>query len=437
MQTRFKLHIDQTFPELKNQRLLLAISGGIDSMVLLHLCLQANLNVTVAHCNFHLRGNDSDEDQRFVVQSCQDLKVPCFSTEFQTETYATTHKKSIQIAARELRYSWFDQLIDEHGYEYLLTAHHLDDAIETFLINFSRGTGLDGLLGIPERNGQIRRPLLPFSRQEIESYAKEHQILWREDYTNAQTKYLRNKLRKDVVPIFKEYNANFEQSFQNTISYLKEADELAADAAAIYFEEVAKNVDTTTYFSIGKLKQIPHFNSYLRYWLKPYGFKAWADIEKLIDAKSGKMIFSEHYVLLKNRESLILELKQVLEPVETEYFINENQELTKPLTITIENYDQKELPQSPLEILVDKDTVQFPLKIRKWKEGDYFYPLGMGGKKKLSKYFKDEKYSQIDKEATWLLCSEDEIVWIIGGRMDDRFKIRNTTTNFLKIKLNP
>lgn len=437
MQTRFQLHIDQVFPELKNERLLLAVSGGIDSMVLLHLCLRANLRVTVAHCNFHLRGNDSNEDQRFVEQCCQELEVPCLVTEFQTEAYASTHKKSIQIAARELRYSWFYQLMAEHNLAYLLTAHHLDDAVETFLINFSRGTGLEGLLGIPERKGPIRRPLLPFTRHEIEGYAGENNISWREDYTNAQTKYLRNKLRKDVIPIFKQYNANFEHSFQNTINYLKEADELAADAAAIYFEEVAKSVGTATYFSIEKLKETPHFNSYLRYWLKPYGFKAWADIERLIDAKSGKMIFSEHYVLLKNRESLILELKDVLQPVDTEYFIDENQELTKPLTITIKNYDQKELPQTPLEILVDKDTVTFPLKIRKWKEGDYFYPLGMKGKKKLSKYFKDEKYSQLDKETTWLLCSEDEIVWIIGGRMDDRFKIRDTTTNFLKIKLNP
>lgn len=437
MKAAFLKHIQGEFLEFQNSKLLVAVSGGIDSMVLLHLCHSSNLDIQVAHCNFHLRGEDSNGDQEFVESFCYKHGITCFVQEFDTEDYALTKKISIQIAARELRYQWFNDLINEKPLDYVLTAHHLDDAMETFLINFTRGTGIEGLLGIPEKNNKILRPLLPFTREEIERYASAENIAWREDRTNAETKYVRNKIRKDVLPILKSLNTSFSQSFQNTLHYLEETSEMAKDASTLYFKEVVTVVAKESHFSIVRLKEIPNFRAYLHTWLKPYGFKAWKDIDALIDGETGKMVFGIEFVLLKNRDFLILAPKSSINSDESVFTVDDLESVNLPINLEFKEVDfSTELGKQSKEIFVDSEKLVFPLTLRKWKSGDVFYPIGMHGKKKLSKYFKDEKYSQIEKENTWLLCSEDHIVWIVGSRMDERFKITNTTTKILKIKLN-
>lgn len=433
MQNQFKTHVKNNFSELYSGRLLLAVSGGIDSVVLMHMCAAAELDFAVAHCNFHLRGEDSDGDQQFVENLSKEMEKECLVAEFNTEEYSQKQKVSIQIAARELRYRWFDSLLEENQYDFLLTAHHLDDSMETFLINLSRGTGLEGLLGIPEQNGKIRRPLLIFSRKEIEEYAQEKGILWREDRTNNETKYLRNKIRKNILPLLKDLNGNFEQSFVNTIANLKETFVLSEDASKLHYAEAITQKKDSLCFDIKKIKKLSLPKAYLYKWLQPYGFTAWKDIKNLLDSDSGKKIYSEDYVLLKNRDELIL-YSAVLERKEDKYYLEQNQFLSYPLKLSVETFYDTELALDKSFILVDEDLIKFPLTVRKVKEGDSFKPFGMTGTKKVNKYFKDEKFSQFQKENTWLLCSEDKIIWIIGNRMDDRFKVQDTTTKILKIQ---
>ncbi|MGG5506237.1 MULTISPECIES: tRNA lysidine(34) synthetase TilS [unclassified Myroides] len=438
MESKFKKHIELNFAELTMHPLLLAVSGGIDSLVLLQLCHRLGLDVAVAHCNFHLRGMDSVLDQQFVEQVCQQINVPCFVREFDTHHYATTHKVSIQVAARELRYQWFEELIKQGKRKFLLTAHHLDDSMETFFINFSRGTGIEGLLGIPEKTDYIRRPLLVFTREEIEQYAEANQLIWREDYTNAQTKYLRNKIRKNILPVFKEINQQLDQSFQQTVAHLKEAHQMSEDASEMMFEKIVIRQGDDLLFPLKELSELSLPKAYLYKWLEPYGFKAWNDIADLVKAENGKRILAEHYCLIKDRAHLLLRLKsKIVEDTGDSYYLQENQTINQPIHLTTKTYERTkiELTSDALCAYLDRDKLQFPLLIRKPKKGDYFVPFGMKGTKRISKYVKDEKMTQLQKENLWLLCSGDTIVWIIGSRMDERFKVRNTTTNVLKIKL--
>ncbi|AJA69113.1 tRNA lysidine(34) synthetase TilS [Myroides odoratimimus] len=438
MFNQFKLHIENNFRELLEEPLLLAVSGGIDSIVLVHLCHKLGLDITIAHCNFHLRGEDSNGDQEFVEQLGEELSIPVFVAEFDTVQYATEHKVSIQIAARELRYDWFRELATQQKKTYLLTAHHLDDSMETFLINLSRGTGIEGLLGIPARNGYIRRPILPFTREDIAHYAEENQITWREDITNSQTKYLRNKIRRNILPLLKETNEHFCQSFLQTMEYLQQSVDLSEDASKYYYSQVVTEHDGEEIsINLEQLKSLSSPKAYLYKWLSPLGFTAWSDIEDLINGASGKMIYSPTHVLLKNRgEFIIKPLPQEKENKEQIYLLENKQTLTQPLTISITPYEEKQLTSDASTIYVDGDLLTFPLTIRKYRSGDRFIPFGMKGTKKVSKFFKDEKFSLFDKENTWLLCSENKIVWVIGSRMDERFKIKDTTTNIIKIQIN-
>ncbi|WP_430611880.1 tRNA lysidine(34) synthetase TilS [Flavobacterium sp. JP2137] len=435
MLAKLKTHLQTRFPDLLQGKLLLAVSGGVDSVVMLHLLADLKLDIAVAHCNFRLREEQSDQDASFVEALCLQRGIPFFGISFDTEQYAEEKGVSIQIAARSLRYDWFEQLLNEQQLDFVLTAHHLDDAVETFLINFSRGTGLDGLTGIPEQNQRIVRPLLIFSREEIYQHALAQAWEWREDRSNAETKYLRNKLRKNVVPLLKESNPGFLHAFKNSISFLREANGMVKDASETHYKQVVTEVDEKCHIDIAELKTKANYLAYLHFWLQPYGFKNWNDVDALIEASTGKIIFSDSHLLLKNRSELILAPKSVLAAAEQVYYLDENETITQPITLKNERQTQL-LPQDDTyTIYVDRDRLQFPLSLRKWRQGDSFYPLGMQGAKKISKYFKDEKYSQIDKEAAWILCSENQIVWIVGGRMDDRFKIKNTTINILKIQL--
>ena len=433
MVEKLKNHCNQHFPFLKQKKVLLAVSGGLDSMVLVYLFQQLHYEIGVAHCNFQLRGLESFEDQNFIQNYAEANSLPIFITQFDTQAFAQDYKLSIQVAARELRYNWFYELLEIHNFDYVLTAHHADDNLETFLINLSRGTGLDGLTGIPEQNDKVIRPLLAFSRQEIEAYAKQNAIQWREDSSNASDKYLRNKIRHDVVPILKELNTDFIASFQKTQEYLQQAQVMVEDASIMVYQQVAKEIGEEIHFDLKKLKQLPNYKSYLYQWLREFGFLAWDDVYNLVDSQSGKQIFSSHFRLLKNRTNLILSPLGELNTKE-EFFINKNQKEVKvPLNLSICKVTDISVA-SIKSIFVDEMKLEFPLVLRKWKEGDSFQPFGMKGKsKKVSKFFKDEKLSLIEKEKSWLLCSNNQIVWIVGMRQDERFKIDDTTKEILKI----
>ena len=433
MLIKFQNHITTNFPQLKDKKLLLAVSGGIDSMVLLDLFYKLRFDICVVHCNFQLRGKESDGDEMLVREICQDRYIPYFIESFDTTEFAKINKLSIQLAARKLRYDWFQEIISL-GFDYVLTAHHLDDNVETFLINFTRGTGLEGLTGIPAQNGNIIRPLLPFSREEIENYALENKIQWREDSSNASDKYFRNKLRHNIVPTLKELNTGFLDSFQNTLHHLQQSESLVNDASKLVFEKVVEEKENQLEIHLKPLLEFQNYKAYLYQWLKEYGFSAWNDIYDLVEAQSGKQVFSETHILLKDREKLILSERNEIN--KSEVFIIESIESKVNIPLKLRFCKAVNIFETVSNcIFVDESKIKFPLTIRKWQEGDYFYPAGMNGKKKLSKYFKDEKYSLLDKENQWLLCSEDQIIWVIGKRADNRFINRETTQNSIKIVL--
>lgn len=434
MLEKLQLHLNTNFPFLKGKRLFLAVSGGMDSMVLLQLFHQLNYEIAVLHCNFSLRNLESDGDEEFVKYYCESKKIPLFVQKFDTKQFAEDAKLSIQVAARKLRYDWFYEQLADENFDYILTAHHLDDSLETFLINLTRGTGLEGLTGIPAQNDKIIRPFLPFSRVEIEKYIQENNLQWREDSSNASDKYFRNKVRHAIVPVLKELNPNLLSSFQNTLENLQQTQSLVEDASKLVFQIVVQEEANQLKFNLIELMKLPNYAAYLYQWLKDFGFTAWEDIYDLVTAQSGKQVFSESHILLKDRDFLILNAKEIHSDKE-EYFIpKELQEVKVPLKISFCNINDISNTNSNC-IFVDEDFLQFPLKIRKWEEGDYFYPIGMQGKKKLSKYFKDEKMSLIDKTNQWLLCSDNQIVWVIGKRQDERFKITENTNHKLQIKL--
>ena len=322
--------------------------------------------------------------------------------------------------------------MNENGFDYILTAHHLDDSLETFLINFTRGSGLDGLTGIPEQNDKIVRPLLIFSRNEIETFAQENNIAWREDSSNASDKYLRNKLRHDVIPILKELNPSLLSSFENTIKNLKQSQSLVDDASKMVYEKVASEQENQIVFDLDLLLKYQNHQAYLFSWLSDFGFTDWDSVYDLVSAQSGKQVMSNSHVLLKNRNAFLL-FPRKENSEEVIYPIDKGQnEVKVPLNLTFCNVSDISV-QSTNVIFVDEEKLQFPLTIRKWKEGDFFQPFGMNGKKKVSKFFKDEKFSLLEKSEIWLLSSNDKIVWIIGKRQDDRFKITETTTKIIQI----
>lgn len=430
----FESHIKNDLSFLSESKLLIAISGGLDSVVLTHLCHQLKLNMALAHCNFNLRGAESDTDEDFVLQLAEDLNIEVFIESFDTKTYASDHQLSIQMAARELRYAWFNDLTEQLKFEYVLTAHHADDNLETFLINLSRGTGLEGLTGIPEINNNIVRPLLTFSRQELEAYAKENKLKWREDSSNASTKYLRNKIRIDVIPALKGMNPQLIQNFNKTLLHLQDSYGIIEDRIVNVQKKMVTIDGETVILDIKKLLKLSNPKAYLYQLLKDFNFMEWDDVTNLLKAQSGKKLYSETHRMVKDRDFLLL----------TELSSDDFQKISIP-----ENESQFKTPSGTLNfklvnqinkskastIYVDKEKLKFPLTLRKWEEGDYFFPIGMKGKKKLSKYFKDEKMSLIQKEHILVLCSGKDIVWVLEKRADDRFKVTDKTSQILKIAL--
>jgi tRNA(Ile)-lysidine synthase len=422
--------IQQNFPFLKDKKLLIAISGGIDSVVLTHLLSTLNFDISLAHCNFNLRGTESDLDTVFVKDLAKKLAIHCFTTSFETERIAKENKESTQIAARNLRYSWFQEIRQENKFDYILTAHHADDNLETFLINLTRGSGLDGFTGIPEINGNIIRPLLKFSREEIEVFAKEEKISWREDHSNTSTKYVRNKIRHNILPVLKEINPSLLDTFSRTLGHLQESTQIISDRIEAVSQKVVLKEKDILKFRIDEIQQLSNPKAYVYQLLRAYSFTEFNDVYNLLSAQAGKQVFSKTHVILKDRDFLILSKREVAskrqEAQELEFHISKNTaQITDPIHLTFEEVAVQEI-QNKSTIYVSKESLKFPLIVRKWQNGDYFYPTGMTGKKKLSKYFKDEKLSLLEKNNTWLLCNNnDAIIWIINRRQDCRFIVKS------------
>ncbi len=463
MKNRFKEHIDRNF-NLKNKRILMTISGGIDSVVLSYLFFLLEYDIILAHCNFQLRANESNEDERFVKDFGQKLGIKTLIKRFDTSKFSAESKMNTQLAARKLRYDWFEEIATENQCDYIATAHHADDNIETFIINLSRGTGLSGLLGIPEKNGKIIRPLLIFSRDEITEFAKQHNLQWREDSSNETEKYVRNKIRHHILPVLKEIHPSFLENFQQTQHYLAQSDQFIDENIEKIKKECFKESEYQTTIEIKPIKEASDVNFLLHKLFYPYNFRNIRDLRKMLDAQSGKELFSPTHNLIKGRDELLLKkrppkIPEFETPLEFTFqehlFVEEKiisysvSDMKSSITIgflpkkrDIAHFFDLKLDENlenddylPEEIaFIDYDKLTFPISLRHKKEGDFFYPLGMNQKKKLSKFYIDEKYSLFDKEQQWLLCSGENIVWVIGKRLDNRFKVTEKTKKILIVR---
>jgi len=433
--TAFKKHIAAHFPALADQKILVACSGGLDSIVLLHLLQKIGLTLGVAHCNFKLRGDHSDADLSFVETIAGNLGVPVFTTVFDTKTYAKTQGISTQVAARELRYEWFYSTARANGYDRIATGHHADDDLETFFINLSRVTGLRGLTGITSNTEQLIRPLLPFSRAQIMQFAKKEGLFWREDSSNSTRDYLRNKLRLDVIPAFKGVNKTVLQNFKQTQQHLKESQALLEDYITLVTKLVVSHTDAGYEIDSKQLQALPNTNTLLFELLYPYGFTDFKAIASILESEVGKKVLSKQYVLHKDRNHLVLTTREQVVDSRVYCIDAKQQSCTIPIKLNFTKVAQVG-EHEPHSLYVDAAKLTYPLKVRAWRLDDVFHPFGMKGKKKLTKFFKDEKLSLLSKNSVWVLESGDEIVWVIGLRPDDRYKVTSATKEVLKIQWN-
>jgi len=420
-----------------NKKILLAVSGGIDSMVMLDLFSKLDYTISIAHCNFKLRGKESDEDCEFVRNLENRYQLNIYTKEFDTEDFARENKISIQMAARQLRYDWFSELKNEIGYDYVATAHNLDDKVETFFINLSRGTGIKGLTGIKALSNNLIRPLLWAGRNEILDYATMNELSWREDSSNRSTKYLRNKLRHDIIPLFKDLNPGFLGTMSDNMSKLQEVANIYGREIDLNKKNLLSQKDNSYYISVEKLCAEEHYKVILYEILQEFGFTTSLveDILTTLKTKeSGKLFYSPEYRLVKDRDQLIIE--RILDQNIQRFYIDEEQsELSLPVKLSLESYPASEfqiIPE-PTVAQLDYDKIDFPIILRKWEKGDYFKPLGMDGMKKLSDFFINNKLSIPEKEKIWILASGNQIVWIIGHRIDDRYKVTSETEMVLRI----
>lgn len=434
MLARFEQYLYADFPNLDGKQILVAISGGVDSVVLSFLLKKLQLPIVLAHCNFQLRDDESNADEQFVRDFAQKHKLPLHVVRFDTQTYIKEKKLNTQLAARELRYNWFEQIAQEANCQYIATGHQADDNLETFIINLSRGTGLSGLVGIPKQNGNIIRPLLNFSRKEIITFATKNNLLWREDSSNASDKYVRNQIRHHISPKLKKIHSEFLNNFLKTQQILYQTQQFIVTQLEIFRKKYFTYQDNIIYFDISQINENPNKEFIIFELMKEFHFTNTVDLKQLLKAKSsGKQLFSSTHRIIQNRnEWIISPLFQ--EDIQRYVIPNELPKMEIPISLSFEWVEKMDTTLFNT-IFVDADTIEFPLQLRKKQEQDVFAPFGMQGKKKkLSKFFKDEKYSLLQKENQWLLTdATNAIIWIIGMRADHRFRITSKTRRILKI----
>ena len=418
-------------------KVIIGFSGGADSVVLLSILHSLEYNCIAAHCNFHLRGDESMRDEAFAKSFAESLQIPFLKVDFDTFGEAEKNKISIEMAARKLRYDWFDSLKKEYKAEAIAIAHHKNDNIETLLLNLIRGTGIEGLTGIKVRNNYIIRPLLCLNREEIEQYASKNGLSYVTDSTNLEEEYTRNKIRRQVIPLLKTINPSVEDALSETLINLNEANKVYRHQIEADLKQVLSSDSHS--LAIPLLKECASPEAVLFEWLKEYGFNkdVIREIYSSLDVQSGKTFYSPEYRIIKDRERLLLDKKEGNSS--KEYSIEENTPIIKePFPIElffVTNTSDLLINKNPNEVYLDADQVSFPLILRKWKAGDRFVPFGMKGSQKLSDFFNNNKFNKIEKENTWILTSGEDIVWIVGHRSDNRFRITNSTKNVLILKL--
>lgn len=413
------------------------MSGGLDSMAMLNLFQQAGIAVGVAHCNFQLRGADADADEALVRKVCSKNNIPCFSTRFNTATFAQQNNLSIQLAARKLRYDFFELVRKENSYDVIATAHHLNDSIETALLNFIRGTGVKGLSGIPVKNEYIIRPMLFAMRDQITEYAKSNNLEWREDMSNAEDDYQRNFIRHKITPLLKELNPNLEHTTVKTLERISGAVEMTQSYLAAFRSKSVQQKSNSQWINVADVREHNHAQVLLWELLKPYGFNYDQCSDIVATVQPGKQFFSSTHRLSIDRDFFILterdqtEIAEVLIGSDQDRVSNGYEDLqishNKDGRITIE--------QNPAVAILDASNVSFPLRWRPWQPGDFFQPLGMQSNKKLSDFLIDAKIPSAEKEYVTVVESAGKIVWVVGMRISDDVKITPETTASIVLKV--
>lgn len=440
MLKQFEINIKKNNLFTKTDKILVAFSGGVDSVVLCDLLFKAGYNFELAHCNFQLRGNEANDDTAFCESHANSINCKCHTIYFNTKEYAITNKLSIQMAARELRYNWFKELISEKGYTYLLTAHHANDNAETLFVNLTRGTGIKGLQGIPEKQNKIIRPLLFATKEDIKNYAEKNNLKFREDSSNQEVKYKRNFIRHQIIPELKKLNPALEETLNTSIHYFKQSAQIVTQFCEIKFNEMCEEENNLLKINKSLLLKEAQKETLLFEWLHLKNFKA-SQIEQLAnllieEGSIGKQFESPTHELVVDRTSIIIKEKNSDISI-NEFQINSLTETTHlPFTLILEEINKIEFTQNKNEIVITVTDNLFPLTLRKWKIGDKFKPFGMTGFKKLSNFFKDQKFTKFEKEDVWILESNKQIIWIVGHRMDDRFKVTEESVKKLHIKAN-
>lgn len=423
----------------KEEKILLAVSGGIDSVVMAALFDKAGFNFGIAHCNFALRGEESDADENFVKKIARRYKVDFYVNYFETKAFAEAEGISTQMAARYLRYEWFENLRKKEGYAYIATAHHQNDTMETVLYNLTKGTGISGLHGILPKNGLIIRPMMFAAKEMIQDYVATYQLAWREDSSNESTKYSRNLIRHEVIPSLKQINPDLENTVQHTVERVRAVEHLFEQKVKEVKREILKDSNQEVFLDIAKIRALSEAEIILFELLKPYNFNyiQAREIVSRLDQGSGKVFVSPTHRLNIDRTLLIITPKALKSFQSREVNITDPEfenEFFKLGFEIVDNIDYK-LSKDKNNAALDFDRLKFPLKIRKWKEGDWFCPLGMSRRKKLSDFMIDEKIPLTLKERVFVMTSGDSIVWVIGHRIDDRFKINPKTKRIFQIAI--
>lgn len=423
--------------QVKDPRFGVAVSGGIDSVVLCALCAQAGLPFVILHCNFGLRGAESERDEAFVRSLAHKYNTEVWVQRFDAEQYAAENKCSVQEAARNLRYQWFGELHNQKKLDYTLLAHHANDNIETVVMNFFRGTGIEGLTGMPSvtATSYCLRPLLQHTRQEIEAFAKSQALEWVEDSSNESNKYTRNFFRNEIIPAIKKAYPQVEANLVDNIQRFQKINTLYRESVTVLKAKLCERKGSELHIPVLKLMQYQH-TSLIYEIIKEFGFgeKGVEELIKLSRSDSGKFIENEHFQVIKHRNRFIITPKA--EPAATIAVTKDQKKVRLPeyqLSIRIVAAGGVPINKLTQVAQLDAEKIEFPLLIRKWKAGDYFYPLGMRKKKKLARFFIDQKLSLADKEKLWIVESAKRIVWVIGLRIDDRFKVTEKTNSILLI----